>query len=148
MYVVVDEIVDTAVGLRVSPWPVVDNRGRLRFPRSGRRAEVGVSLGKLHSFIRKHRRVGGRRPGSYPEELRRRPVRIGDVFAVRCKPNTSWPVGDDLAPQEWIQPPVWDLSADAREQAKTAFYAAVAPTLRPKESMRLGLRATRMAGPR
>ena len=34
------------------------------------------------------------------------------------------------APEEWLRPPVHDISADAREKAKEAYYAAVAPTTR------------------
>jgi hypothetical protein len=42
-----------------------------------------------------------------------------------------------LAPKSWILPPVYDLTADAREQAKMAFYAAVTPTLDSQQAARL-----------
>jgi hypothetical protein len=140
LYVVVDEIVDTAVGLRISPWPWIDSRGRVRFPRAGMRPEVGMGLTDLQTFVNRHRRVEGRRPGNYPEQLRKRRLAIGDVFALRRVPSEPWPPPDDTAPEAWIAPPVWDLTAQARELAKAAFYAAVAPTVGPEDSRRLGLR--------
>jgi hypothetical protein len=143
LYVVVDEMVDTAVGLRVSPWPWIDSRGRVRFPRDGTRAEIGMGLRALHAFVARHRRVDGRRPGNYPEPLRRRRLAIGDVFALRRAPTAPWPPPDDTPPEAWIAPPVWDLTAHARELAKAAFYAAVAPTVGPEDAGRLGLRRGR-----
>jgi hypothetical protein len=140
LYVVIDEMVDTAIGLRISPWPWIDSRGRARFPRKGPRAEVGIAQRPFHAFVSTHRRVDGRKPGNYPKQLQRRRLAIGDVFAFRRKPNSPWPPPDDMPPEEWIAPPVWDLTSHARELAKEAFYAAVAPTIGPEESRRFGLR--------
>ena len=39
-------------------------------------------------------------------------------------------------PADWLKAPVYDISADAREKAKEAFYAAVAPTLLPQGATR------------
>lgn len=33
-------------------------------------------------------------------------------------------------PAEWMEPPVYDVTGAARDKAKEAFYAAVAPTVK------------------
>jgi hypothetical protein len=124
-YAVVEEILGDSVGLSVAPWPVVDRQGRLRF---GGPAPVlrGTSRRALESFLADHR---------LPAASADRPLRIGDVFAVRAavrEPAADGPL--DLAA---VDPPVHDVTADAREQAKTSLYAAVAPTLDPLEAGRL-----------
>ncbi len=101
IYVVVDEIEGSAVGLSVSDWPRVDER----------------------------------------------PLRVGDAFAVRPRPGALEQARDELEqqrrlepffdPARWIKPPVYDITADAREAAKASFYAAVTPTLEPREATQL-----------
>jgi hypothetical protein len=137
-YLVVDEIVDGSVGLVLSPWPEVDDRGRLRF--GGAAAMLGAPHSALQSFLHEHR---------LPAELARRPLRIGDAFAVRVIRDALGDVGEELAaqrrlepllePSSWIEPPVYDVSVDAREAAKTAFYAAVTPVLTPSEAAGLAV---------
>jgi hypothetical protein len=134
-YLVVDEIVGSSIGLVLSPWPDVDSRGRLRFGGSPRM--LGADRDALEPFLAEHRR---------PAALAR-PLRIGDTFAVRVIHDALADVADELVaqkrleplldPEAWIQPPVYDVSADAREAAKTAFYAAVTPILTPDESAEL-----------
>lgn len=133
-YMVVDEIESGLVGLSVSPWPTVDDVGRLRFG-AGRSRSVGAWRDELERFLRKNRRP---RAGSS------RPVRIGDVFAVVTKEPI--PVGQLAGPSDWIEPPLYDISPDARDAAKASFYAAVAPTLNPKakaDAQILGLATSR-----
>lgn len=133
-YVVVDEIVGSSVGLALSAWPELDAQGRLLFGAT----EVyllGSPRGELETFLSKHR---------LPEDLRERPLRIGDVFAVRVRPEALEEIVDELdeqqrlepffAPESWIEPPVYDVTADARDAAKVAFYAAVTPTLDAEEA--------------
>ncbi|MDQ3379563.1 MAG: hypothetical protein M3546_04475 [Actinomycetota bacterium] len=133
-YVVVDEIVGSSVGLALSAWPQLDGQGRLLFGTTDAYL-VGSPRGELETFLSEHR---------LPEDLRERPLRIGDVFAVRVRPEALAEIVDELdeqqrlepffAPGSWIEPPVYDVTADAREAAKVAFYAAVTPTLDAEEA--------------
>ena len=119
-YVVIDEIESGLVGLSVSPWPTIDEVGRLRFG-AGRSRSVGASRDELERFLRKNR---------LPRAGSSRPLRIGDVFAMVLKEPV--PVGELAAPADWVEPPLYDISPDARDAAKASFYSAVAPTLDPK----------------
>jgi len=101
-YILVDEIEGGMVGLAVSEWPRTDEQGRLRF--DSEPVQVVVERAAFEHFLDAHREPS-------------RPLRIGDVFAARTHPD----------PERWIEPPVHDVTADAREAAKIAFYAAVAP---------------------
>ena len=120
-YVVVDEMDERIVRLSVSPWPVIDAYGRLRFYLGGETLQVGVPRRALQEFLGRHRR---------PARISTRPIRIGDVFAFKVKAEVS----DEgfYRPDDWIGKPTYDISADAREAAKASFYAAVTPTLEPK----------------
>ena len=136
-YLVVDEIVGASIGLALCPWPNTDEDGRLVFE-SGATHMIGCERTDLLAFLREHR---------LPRELRERPLRIGDVFAVRPLPGVLDRLSEELetprrlepflTPDQWILPPVYDITADARDEAKTAFYAAVAPTLEPEEAAEL-----------
>jgi hypothetical protein len=106
-YIVVEEIEGGMVGLAVSDWPATDDKGRLRF--DSEPAQAAVELVELERFLDLHREQS-------------RPLRVGDVFAARTGPPTNHPEG-------WIEPPVHDVTADAREAAKVAFYSAVAPII-------------------
>jgi hypothetical protein len=130
-YVVVDEIVEDAARLSVSSWPRVDEQGRLHFERTERARSVRADVRELRRFVSAHG-AGGRRPP---------PLRMGTVFAVRIDDTVlPEPESDDEMreqaepeprnPDAWMKPPVYDISADARDKAKEAFYAAVAPTLK------------------
>jgi hypothetical protein len=135
-YLVVDEIVGGSLGLVLSDWPEVDEQGRLRF--GGTATMLGADREALQSFLDEHR---------LPTDLAQRPVRTGDAFAARVIPGALAELSDELAaqtrlepllrPAEWIEPPVYDVSADAREAAKASFYAAVAPILTPGKAAEL-----------
>jgi hypothetical protein len=119
-YVVVEEIESDFVGLTVSPWPTLDRRGRLHFDLE-RSREIGARKRALQAFLGKSRT---------PKKLARRPLRIGDVFA--CAIRGPLPDGALLAPEAWMVAPVTDVSAQAREAAKIAFFSAAAPLARPE----------------
>ena len=133
-YVVVDEILGSVVGLAVSPWPSVDAEGRLRF-RIGDVRMLAADRAELQGFLAEHR---------LPADLRERPLRIGDAFAVSVRPGVLEEVAGEsaaqprleapLAPASWMLAPVHDISAEAREATKVAFYASVAPTMEPEEA--------------
>ncbi len=120
-YLVVDEIVGDAVDVSVSPWPGVDDRGRLVFPEEPAqtaRAEAEA----LRRYLAR----------DLPQ---RGPLRMGDVFAARVSPSGLKEAGERLlAPSAWLRRPVHDLREPARDKAKEAFFAAVAPTLTPGQA--------------
>ena len=149
-YVVVDEIVDNSVGLSVSEWPQVDEQGRVRFLDPAPARLVAAAADALSAFLAEHRKVAGERVEGLSENQRRelveRPVRIGDAFAVRVDRKALETLeevsnsdkgpfrlkDEHLAnPQSWMEPPVHDISGEAREAAKASFYGAVAPVLDP-----------------
>ena len=134
-YVVVDEILGQRVSLVVCDWPRVDRAGRLRFP--GRPSSLAADRRALQEHLDTHRR---------PRAHRGRPLRIGDVFAVRVRASAldgaaGDPLGQHvepiLAPDAWMQPPIHDVTADARDEAKLAFSAAVTPALDPAQARAL-----------
>jgi hypothetical protein len=109
-YVVVDELLDGAVTLAVTPWPRLDRAGRLRF--SGELNVVHQSADAFEAQVIRARARSRQRSA-------RRPLRIGDVFLAR--PGATHPA-------EWRT--LFDVSGDAREMAKIAFYGAAAPVAR------------------
>jgi hypothetical protein len=130
-YVVVDEVVENAVRLSVSAWPSVDEAGRLRFEGDERPRSVPADLKQLRTFV-KAKRAGGGRSSQ---------LRMGTVLAVRVdksvlpEPESNEEMREHAflkprLPDEWMEPPVYDITGAARDKAKEAFYAAVAPTVK------------------
>jgi hypothetical protein len=124
-YLVVEELLRTAVGFAVSPWPYVDKAGRLRFGPEGTRT-LTVDRASFERLLAKRR----------PRSLRRRPLRIGDVFAAKLAPAAQR--GQPGPAAEFVQdaatllrPPLVDVTAEARERAKASFYAADTDRLPP-----------------
>jgi hypothetical protein len=137
-YIVVDEIVTPTCVLAVTEWPRVDGKGRVRFRLDVRPHLVRVSVAELTRYLAKHR-AGVRN--------RKREVRIGDVYAAVAQtdrlpqPESEEEAhklgGSKLTPLDWLEPPVYDITAPAREVAKIALYAAVAPVLKRDEVERI-----------
>lgn len=124
-YIVVDELSSDVAGLVVSEWPRLDHKGRLRFP--GASWRVGARLGELDAVLAKRRLHNA--IADVPR-VRARAVRIGDAFAARVnRPRGRMAAVPGIS--RWLKPPVYDVSADARDAAKAALYAAVAPTMSP-----------------
>ncbi|CAN5293580.1 hypothetical protein BH18ACT4_BH18ACT4_06320 [soil metagenome] len=119
LYVVVDEIVGSNVGLAVSPWPQLDELGRIRFGAATSPRMVEADRSELQAHLDRYRR---------PEILRGRLVRMGDAFAVA---GADWPLPERLAsdPASWMPPDIQDVTPQAREAARVSFFAAVAPVL-------------------
>jgi hypothetical protein len=114
-YIVVDELESDFVGLTINAWPTLDDQGRLRFDLERSRS-VGSTKRGLHAFLARHRT---------PRKVADRPLRIGDAFA--CKIREPLEEGALTDPGRWMVPPITDISAEAREAAKLAFFSAVAP---------------------
>jgi hypothetical protein len=114
-YVAIDELFDGVVTLAVANWPRVDRGGRLRFEESER---VAVDGDQLQAAVSRRRRAQG-------EDAWDRPLRIGDVFLVRGRRTAN--------PESWRE--IIDVSTAARDAAKVAANAAVAPAYEPDEEL-------------
>jgi len=144
-YVVVDEIVGGQVGLSISYWPWLDDAGRLRFADSDSDELVGVSLKGLQELLEERRvlmvmtRDEQALEGDAGQALSEREVRIGDVFAVpRAEPG-EWTSGGRAGEEHLVVPGearIFDITYEAREQAKLAAAAAVAPPLDEEQASR------------
>jgi hypothetical protein len=121
-YIVVEEMIGDAIGLSVCDWPEVDDQGRLKFV--ARAILVGVERGWLEEQLLEHRT---------PHDIAERGLRIGDVFAAADVELRAREEESQLTISTWT-PPINDLTAEARDAAKTAFYGAVAPVLDPGQA--------------
>jgi hypothetical protein len=117
-YVIVEEMVGDTVGLSLYPWPAADSEGRLRFETDRQPTEVAVTCEELCGFLHRHElgfvAIGTGRPED-------RELRAGDVFAVRIEGSLAGGPGRPL--EGWRE--LYDISADAREVAKLAYYGAL-----------------------
>jgi hypothetical protein len=124
-YIVVDEIVDNDADISVSQWPRLDARGRLVFSEEPA-LRVRADVKKLNDFLNEVEFRWGPRWSS---------LRMGTVLAAEVRTESlSAKSTQRKAPSAWLVPPVWDITEPARDKAKEAFYAAVAPPLRPAEA--------------
>jgi hypothetical protein len=123
-YVLVDEVVGDLVTLTITPWPGADTHGKVRF--SGGK---GPADGAGHLLVH-YREL---REQLYRGWLRREP-RPGDVFAAevadevenRLQRGEDVALGEDLRLSTALPGVVCDITAEARNVAKIAFYAGMA----------------------
>jgi hypothetical protein len=151
-YAVVEEETDRVVGLTLQPWPLLDSRGRLRFPIGEDPLQVDLDADAFAALVHEHH-LRWHELGLLDEELIGRPVRIGDAFAMAVSGD---PVPDRLRVLESgetdtdrvlyvgglgargdpsrLAVPVIDVTWDAREAGKVAHYAAAAGVIGPLRS--------------
>jgi hypothetical protein len=134
LYVVVEERIDTTIGLLVSPWPGATEDGRLRFDPEAEEVEVAVDLKKLQARLADRDVSGQTGSAESAEALAHRPVEVGDAFAVQTgEPAPELGELEKLSGRtgkvEWMAA-VIDITADAREAAKVATYEALTPPLK------------------
>jgi hypothetical protein len=128
LYIVVDEVVEDWIGLSVSTWPDADSKGRLRFKAETGSVEIGTTRRSLREFLK---------TATAPIKSR---LRVGFVFAARVRESTAQEfvlkaadVGDESASAfqdlgAWLERPT-DLTKQARDVAKLAYYGALLSTL-------------------
>jgi hypothetical protein len=102
---------DGRLSFVLSAWPRTDDLGRVRHVRD--RFVVAVPAPDWQAMLAERR---------VPEVLRDRPPRIGDAFAVMLERRDARHLLDPIGP-------VVDVTADARDAARAAFYSAVASPL-------------------
>lgn len=127
--------------LSLSGWPVIDALGRLRFV-DGTTAHLEVDASRMRTFLRRHR---------MPRKAAGRVLRTGDAFALVVRgsaleaflaalPSASaGAVSErrsvlDPANWDWLTPPIYDVTPDAREAAKLSYNAALTDAL-PEEAL-------------
>jgi hypothetical protein len=110
-YAVIDERdqPDGLLSFVLSSWPRLDDLGRVRHHHD-RLVGVAVPAGDWQVMLAERR---------VPEVLRDRPPRIGDAFGVMLQRRDARHLLDPIGP-------VVDITADARDAARAAFYGAVA----------------------
>jgi hypothetical protein len=144
-YVVVDEIVDGRIGLSISRWPWLDTGGRLRFDDADADESVGVSLEGFQGLLRSRRTLMVMMDEERPmdrdaaQALSERVVRIGDVFAVPRAERGEWTRESEVGEHDLVVPDrarIFDITYEAREEAKVAAAAAVAPPLDEEQASR------------
>lgn len=138
LYVVVEELIDGVVGLLVSEWPGSDRDGGLHFHFDAIEVEIGVDRDELEERLSRRKvpqPIVVAADGVAAEaELKQRPVAVGDTFAVRPSqtPDSPEQIGelvDELGIGAWIESAI-DITADAREEAKSAMYKALTPPVK------------------
>jgi hypothetical protein len=119
-YIVVDELHEGIAGLVITPWPRVDGKGRLVFESEDEARRVAAPAAALEALLSQERQPVVNVGAADLEALQERAVQIGDVFAA-CVHGE--PANGD--PAAWIRRPVLDITAPARELAKTQTSAAL-----------------------
>lgn len=116
-YVLIEEIVDGVALLQRWPWPFADQLGRLVWASEAEVAEALVLLRVLRHEL------------YIPTGLQRDP-RVGDVFAVEPMANSrAWRTQRPVTHVRSLFVAGYDVSADAREAARLAFFGSVAAVL-------------------
>jgi hypothetical protein len=133
LYSVVDEKIEGLVTVSFSSWPLVDEDGRLSFA-ADEAPTLVFEEAMLSEFLAQTRELSAAQEA--PSGLISRELRVGDVFAVRPRPRLARVVegearqpGRPVIPGRWLSPPVFDVTPDARDAAKLAYYAAAAVLL-------------------
>lgn len=132
-YVVVEESIDKLVGLLVCDWPRSGAAGQPAFGSEIGEEEVVVDRDDLQQRLSKRRIPKSIEPADGGREarqaLRQRDVAVGDVFALTLAGDGDpQEVVDKVGVRRWIRAAV-DLSAEGRESAKAATFAALTPPL-------------------
>ena len=138
-YLAIDELIQDVLTLAVSGWPKVDQGGRLEFPEPT--VGVKVRVPALAAFLAEHRVPPPLAPADESTTtFRERPLRLGDVFAAaeaRPPAEAARALEGDavpyVVPADWLEPPVYDVTAASRLAAKLAFYSAAAPSIAPED---------------
>ena len=127
-YIVVDDLDKEAAGLVVTPWPRVDELGRLHFGDEDDAYHVAVDVSEFGALLRERREpiVRFELDEEKREELLNRRLAIGDVFVARlAKRFRRTPVD----PAKWMHGEVLDITGIARAVAKGQTAAALAGVL-------------------
>jgi len=140
-YVVIDELGDDVAVLVLCSWPTLDEFGRLRF--GGERTTYWIVAERLQQMIDFDRSEAN-------VEAPDRPLRVGDAFAAQPRVRDAEPVdvaelvsrslGRDAMASRERRIELLDVSAAARNAAKTALYGAAAPAVSETYAARVRLR--------
>lgn len=94
---------------------------------------IGVDRLALERFLEQRQVIAPKVGPDKRQAARGRPLTVGDVFGAR-ETGSGRRARD---PARWLEPPVVDVSALAREAAQASFLAAVSTTLSPTRARRM-----------
>lgn len=145
-YVIVEEEIDETLGLVVAEWPA-GGPSAPRFHDKGE-FELAVDRKEMQEHLADRQVPGVEVPAAVLEELRRRRVRVGDVFAIMSAEGIAPDDPDQVQTCEWMGETL-DITAEAREAAKAKTYEALTPPLNPElaEELMASDRETEPGGP-
>lgn len=127
-YAVVDEIESDIVLMTLTPWPVADEEGRLRFLKLEDSTEVAFARRELEQELFSRRS--------------KRKLRVGDVFAFTLTEKPASAETTDVlhhSLRELTTGVAYDMSSEARKVAKLALYAVTAAPIEADEASDHGL---------
>jgi hypothetical protein len=124
-YMVIDDLGGGIVICEFSSWPALDADGRFAF--DGRPWRLGRPLSEVQALVDRFRAANGQ---PAPD----RPLRVGDVFALRGPRRGARSLRAVTA--------VLDVSAAARTAAKAALYGAVAESMEESRVATVALEST------
>jgi hypothetical protein len=129
-YVLVEEMVGDAVGLRVAAWPRADPEGLPVFADPEGEVELGADRDELQRRVDRLRRPQPGSARSAQAALRRRRLALGDVFAadIDARALAAAARSEQVASSGWLRG-LFDVTADARDAARQIFYQAVTAPL-------------------
>jgi hypothetical protein len=133
-YVIVEEEIDETLGLVVAEWPD-GGRGAPRFHDKGE-FELAVDREEMQRHLVDRQMPQAEVPDAVLEELRRREIRVGDVFAIKPVEPLAPEDPDQVQTAEWMGETL-DLTAEAREAARAKTYEALTPPLDPEVAEQL-----------
>lgn len=121
---------DAVVSVRVADWPAADSDGLPLFGDPEAEREVSIFYGDLQVQLDQIRKLPGSFGTAAPDAVRRRPIRSGDAFAVKVDQRAfeTALASEELQYPDWLLE-AYDITADARDAIRQAFYAAVTPEL-------------------
>jgi hypothetical protein len=129
-YVVIEEMVGDSVGLLVAAWPRAAEDGLPVFRDPEQDVEVGADRDALQRHVESHRQPQPEVPRAVRDELRRRPLALGDVFAARVDAGAlAQAASEAVADPDWLGEALVDVTAEARVAARQIFYEAMTPRL-------------------
>jgi hypothetical protein len=135
-YAVVEEAMGDVVVLLIAPWPEAGSGGRPYFPYDVDELVLAADREALEQRLAERRldaaeeRLGEISP-SAREELSRRRLSVGDVFAFKIADDfdISTTPDEPLREFDWIAEAI-DFTAEAREAAKEKMYEALTPPVK------------------
>lgn len=121
---------ETILELRLVAWPRANEKDLPVFGDPEEQPRIAVFYHHLQAQLDQIRKLPGRFGSADPELVRKRPIRVGDVFAAKVS-DRRFRAAEEA---ESLVPPIWlteayDITADAREAIRQLYFDALSPEL-------------------